>query len=432
MADMKVKRAESIGYGALLHGNHNFRLLWGGQIVSLLGDWFNLIASALLIAQLTGSGAAVGGLFVVRFLSPFLVSPFAGVAADRYNRKHLLILTDIIRGITVIGFLFINSPELVWLVYALTAIQMAGQGFFFPARNAILPDIVTQNELGAANALSSATWSVMLAFGAALGGVFSGIWGIHPAFILDALTFFLSAAILSRMVYTPPIELAESDKSIKAALTQYFDGLKYLRQHVDIFWIATHKAANGLFVAGAFQVVQVTIASEYFPRGEGGGTSLGLIYVATGIGTGIGPILARYFTGDRNRPLRFAILVGYLCSIVGLAVTSTLASFPIVLIGAFLRGFGGGTMWVLSTQLLMQLVPVEVRGRVFSTEFAMSTLAGAIAAGTTGALLDTVFSISQMLQILSVLTLIPTGLWLLWIFFGKHEKLKVGEQPSMM
>ncbi|MDQ7034005.1 MAG: MFS transporter [Anaerolineae bacterium] len=430
---MKAKRGDSVGYGALLRGNRNFRLLWGGQIVSLLGDWFNLIASALLIAQLTGSGAAVGGLFVVRFLAPFLVSPFAGVAADRYNRKHLLILTDILRGITVIGFLFINSPQLVWLVYALTAIQMAGQGFFFPARNAILPDIVNQRELGAANALSSATWSIMLAFGAALGGVFSGIWGIYPAFILDALTFFISAGILSRIAYTPPVALAASDKSIKGALTQYFDGLKYLRQHVDIFWIATHKAANGLFVAGAFQVIQVTIAESYFPIGEGGGTSLGLIYVATGIGTGLGPILARYFTGDRIKLLRYAILVGYFSSITGLVVTSTLSNFPVVLIGAFLRGFGGGTMWVLSTQLLMQLVPVEVRGRVFSTEFALSTLSSAIAAGVAGALLDTVFSISEILQMLSVLTLIPTGLWLLWTLFGKHEKLKTASTlPDVM
>jgi MFS family permease len=428
VAAMKAKQGASIDYWALLRENRNFRLLWGGQVVSLLGDWFNLIASALLIAQLTDSAAALGGLFVVRFLAPFLVSPFAGVAADRYNRKKLLIITDIFRGIVVLGFLFVQSSGLIWvvLIYVLTALQMAGQGFYFPARNAILPDVVSRNELGAANALSSATWSVMLALGSALGGFFSGIWGITPAFVLDALTFFISAAITSMVVYEPAVAHHDSDRSVAAALRQYIQGLSYLRHHVDIFLVALHKTANGLFVAAAFQVIQVKLAEVHFPMGEAGAVSLGLTYVATGIGTGVGPIISRYFTGDRDRPLRWAIIVGYVITLFGLGTVATLANFPIVLIGSFLRGVGGGIVWVVSTQLLMQLVPFDVRGRVFSTEFAMSTLANAIAAGMAGAFLDTV-SVSTMLQVLALLNFIPIVLWLLWMFYGKHEKFVTDE-----
>jgi MFS family permease len=418
--------SDAVGYLELLRGNRNFRLLWGGEVISLLGDWFDLIASAALIALLTESGAAVGGLFVVRMLAPFLVSPFAGVAADRYNRKQLLIMTDILRGITVLGFLLVRTPEMVWLVYALTALQMAGSGFFFPARNAILPDIVSRRELGAANALTSATWSLMLAFGAALGGFFSGIWGVYPAFVIDSLTFFLSAYFINRMVYESPIE--HHDKSVGAALQQYIYGLNYLREHLDTLFIALHKAANGLFIAGAFQVIQVTIAERYFPIGEGGSISLGLLYAVTGVGTGVGPIIARYFTGDRDRPLRWAIIVAYLIAAVGLALTATLLNFPVVLIGAFLRGIGGGTIWVLSTQLLMQIVPVEVRGRVFSTEFALNTLASAIAAASIGTLLDTSFTVSSMLIAVGLLTMLPMLLWTVWVMYGKREKLKVEEQ----
>ena len=427
----KPKNTDAIGYLELLRGNRNFRLLWSGEVISLLGDWFDLIASAALIALLTESGAAVGGLFVVRMLAPFLVSPFAGVAADRYNRKHLLIMTDIMRGITVLGFLLVRTPEMVWLVYALTALQMAGSGFFFPARNAILPDIVSRGELGAANALTSATWSLMLAFGAALGGFFSGIWGVYPAFVIDSLTFFVSAYFLSRMVYESPID-ASHDKSVGAALQQYIYGLNYLREHLDTLFIALHKAANGLFIAGAFQVIQVTIAERNFPIGEGGSISLGLLYAVTGVGTGIGPIIARYFTGDRDRPLRLAIIVAYIIAALGLALTATLVNFPVVLIGAFLRGIGGGTIWVLSTQLLMQVVPVEVRGRVFSTEFALNTLASAIAAASIGTLLDMTFTVSSMLIAVGLLTLIPMLMWTAWTVYGKREKLKVDEQVSVI
>ena len=93
------------GYWELVRANANFRYLWFGQIASLLGDWFNLIASAALLAQLTGSGFAIGGLFAVRMLAPFLISPLAGVIADRCNRKYILILSDLFRAVTVCGFL---------------------------------------------------------------------------------------------------------------------------------------------------------------------------------------------------------------------------------------------------------------------------------------------------------------------------------------
>ncbi len=190
-------------YWRLVRDNANFRNLWFGQIVSLLGDWFNLIASATLIAVLTGSGAAVGGLFVVRMIAPFLVSPFAGVLADRMNRKHLLIATDLVRGVVVLGFFLVREPGDVWLLYALTAVQLGISGFFFPTRNALLPDLVDRADLGAANALSSATWSVMLALGTALGGFVAGGFGVAVAFAVDALTFFVSALIIVRIVYTP-------------------------------------------------------------------------------------------------------------------------------------------------------------------------------------------------------------------------------------
>jgi predicted MFS family arabinose efflux permease len=270
----------------------------------------------------------------------------------------------------------------------------------------------------------------MLAFGAALGGIFSGIWGIYPAFVLDALTFFVSGIILSRMTYFPP-ESLDSDKSVGAALRQYVDGLSYLRKHVDIFVIALHKGANSLFVVGAFQVIQVPIAESIYRIGEGGGVSLGLMYALTGVGTGLGPIVVRYFTGDRDRPLRIAIVAGYVISIAGLLLTATLLNFPMVLTGAFLRGVGGGIVWVMSTQLLLQLTEPIVRGRVFSTEFALNTLMNAIAAGSVGALLDTSFTIPSMLIWLSALTVIPTVLWVLWIVYGKSAESTIDEQAAI-
>ncbi len=422
---------KSVGYIALVRHNKKFRLLWLGQIVSLLGDWFDLIASASLIAILTQSGAAVGGLFVVRMLAPFLISPIAGVAADRYNRKRLLIMTDVMRGLTVLGFLLVRNPSDIWLVYVLTALQMGMSGFFFPTRNAILPDLTTQAELGTANALSASTWSVMLAFGAALGGMASGTWGVYPSFVIDAVTFFVSALFISRIVYAPPPGLHASEKTVRAALHQYVDGLRYLRQHRDIFFIALNKAANSLFVGGAFQVFQVTIAEGIFIIGDGGGISLGMMYAAIGVGTGVGPIIVRHFVGDRDLSMRRALILGYLTSALGLLLVATLANFPVVLLGSLLQGVGGGIIWVFSTQLLLEHVPNKVRGRIFSTEFASFTLMSAIAAGAAGGLLDSGSGVGTLVGWQAALTLIPALLWGLWVFYGKRTTLAADQAEAL-
>ena len=329
------------GYWQLIRTNRSFRYLWTGQVVSLTGNWFNLIASAALIATLTQSGTAVGGLFVVRMLAPFLVSPIAGVVADRYNRRAIVIATDVLRCFVVLGYVLVREPQHVWLIYVLMAIQSASQGFYFPAWNAILPDITKPHELGVANALSSATWSVMLAFGAALGGLVSGVVGVYPAFVIDACTFLVSALILLRMPYQSLLK-GDSDQSIMAGIRQYLYGLGYLRRHIDAFSIAIHKGVLGLMVIGFYQVIQVAIAERYFPIGEGGSISLGLIYVMSGIGSGISPILGRNWARDRDRHLRLAIAAGYVFALAGFIVSATLISFPVILFGAFLRGIGGG------------------------------------------------------------------------------------------
>jgi len=407
-----------VGYVQLVRKNTNFRNLWFGQIISLLGDWFNLIASASLVGMLTQSGVAVGGLFVVRLLAPFLVSPLAGVVADRYNRKTILIITDLTRALTVLGFLFVREPSQVWLLYVLTAIQLGISGFFFPARSAILPDVVSSQELGAANALSSATWSIMLALGSALGGVVAGSWGIYPAFWIDAATFLFSAFFVARLVYQPVID-TDATKSLRAALVDYLDGLRYLKVNPDILVVSLVKAAMALAMSGAFQVIQVRLTEEIYVIGEGGSTGLGIMYAVVGIGTGLGPIGARIFTGDRDRQMRIAIAVAFLATAIGLVIVAPLPSFGIVLFGSFLRGFGGGLAWVFSTQILLQLLPNRVRGRVFSTEFAIQTLMAALAAYLGGWGLDhPAVGITGMLWVMSGVTLFFGLLWSLWLVFG--------------
>lgn len=414
MRTLQGASRQSIGYRSLVRGNPNFRRLWFGQIISQLGDWFNLIAAATLVAMLTESSLAVGTLFVIRLLAPILVSPFAGIVADHFNRKHTLIVCDITRAITVLGFLFINEPELVWLLYGLTLVQLGISGFFLPTRSAMLPDVVSKHELGTANALGSAAWSVMLALGAALGGFVSGTLGLTYAFLIDSLTFLLSALLIAQIKTTASHGLRLRRRTLGEGIRQYVEGWRFLVSRLDILFITFHKAAVGLLLGSSFDIVEVAAAEQIFVIGIGGGVSLGLLFSAEGIGTAMGPLTARFVTGDRERALRRAIAAGYLLGGLGLAVFAPLSSFSIAVAAMFVRGVGSGTVWVFSTQLLLNLVPPEFRGRVFAMEMAFFSLAGATGAGLAGALLDSILGISGTAWLIAFLTLIPAGLWGAW------------------
>lgn len=409
---------KSVGYFELLRRNPNFRWLWGGQVVSLLGDWFNLIASAILITELTGSGLALGVLFTIRMLAPFVVAPIAGICADRYNRKHLLIITDLARAVLVLGFLFVRDANDIWLLYALTVLLFGVSGFFSPARSAILPDLTSPQELGTANTLGAATWSVMLAVGAAIGGLTTGFLGSQTAFVIDGCTFALSAGLLLK-IRLPSSSSATSETSGRAKSSV----LRYMFQHPDILFIALHKAAISLLMSTGVQVILVEIAKNYFVIGVGGALSLGMMYCMNGVGSGIGPILARHWTGDRDKPLRVSISFGYVIAAIGLAIMAPVSTFGIVLFGGFVRSVGGGITWVFSTQLLLQRTPNEIRGRIFGTEFALFTLMGGASSLITGALMDR-FQLQVILSGMGALTLIPA---LLWWFWQRHHS-RVGEK----
>lgn len=405
---------EPTGYGQLVRENANFRMLWLGQIVSLLGDWFNLIASAALVASLTQSGFAVGGLFVVRMLAPFLASPVAGVVADRFNRKSVLVWTDLLRGVTVFGFLLVQDASWVWLVYALTAVQLGMSGFYFTARTAILPDIVEPPAVGTANAITSVTWSVMLAVGAAAGGLVAGTLGIYPAFVIDGLTFFLSAAFIVRISIDWSPRRGDRDRTARAVLAEYTEGLRLLRRNPDMLVIALQKSMLMLFFGSTFQVVQVAIAEDVFVMGKGGSLGVGVLFAAVGIGTGISPLAVRRFTGDRQHLLRPAIFFGYLLGAAGLVVAGLLGNIFVVMAGALIVGSGSGLLWVFSTQLLLQLAPGEIRGRVFASEFAFFSLASAAGAAVAGVALDQSLGISALLHWMAGLSLAPAVIWGLW------------------
>src|ERR1700682_2446120 len=176
-------------YGRLLRGNRNFRRLWLAQIVSEIGDCFYTLSIYTLLLQLTGHASSVALALVLQVLPQTFVGPMAGVVNDRLRRKSVMIAADLIRFAVVLAMLLVRSRSTVWLVYPLLLAETIMAEFFEPARNAVIPNIASEDEALVANTLSSATWSANLLIGASIGGVVAAFFGRNVVFILNALSF---------------------------------------------------------------------------------------------------------------------------------------------------------------------------------------------------------------------------------------------------
>lgn len=421
-------------YLTLLQRNRNFRLLWWGNVISLLGDWFNLIASASLIASLTDSGVAISYLFLVRFVPLFVVSPFAGVVADRFSRKGILITSDLLRAVTVLGFLLVRSPEQVWLLYVLTAVQFTLSAFFSPARSALLANVVAREDLVTANALDSFTWSTMLALGAFAGGVVAALFGLQTAFLMDAATFVLSAVVISWMVVPGQARTAVSTQT---GWLDFLDGFRFLRQHAFLLVIALVKAAGSL-VWGGINVLEIKYANEIFALSDraipfvkdGATATLGMIYVVSGLGTGLGPLFMRRRLGDRPPRMLVGIATGFVLTGIGICSLGLAPTLALFLLATFIRTVGTGTLWVFSAALLQTMTPDIFRGRVFAFEFAALTLTQSVSVLVAGYGLDKLgWTVQQVTLAFGVLGFVMALLWL-GFMFTQRTAIRVQETWS--
>ena len=163
-------------YLQLVRENKDFRQLWIAAVISMLGEWFNTIALFFLILEYTGSEFLLGLLFTVRMAGFAILQPFIGLMADRFNRKMLMIVSNLMQAGLALCFLLVNdSSDIVWMI-GLSGLMMVLHGVYMTAERAALPNVVSEEDLATANALDAASWSTALCLGAMLGGVVVSIW----------------------------------------------------------------------------------------------------------------------------------------------------------------------------------------------------------------------------------------------------------------
>jgi MFS family permease len=410
----------------LLRHNPDFTRLWIAQVISLFGDWFSYVALAALVTQFSGgSGLAVSGLLIARFLPPFLVSPFAGVLVDRFNRQRLLIFSDAGRALIVLLMLLtVTGPERLWLIYLFTVLQFILSALFEPGRSAILPSVVKPDDLLSANTLGNVTWSAMLALGAVAGGVVATLFGAWAALVIDAASFGLSALFIALIRYQPRAE-ANGIKRTAQAGGGLREGFRYVRQNPAVAAVLFIKA--GLSI-GSTDGLIVAYATSLFVLGENGTVSLGLLNSAFGLGAIIGPLLMNRFNDGSVRTMRRLVIVSYSCVTLGWLLLGAAPTLLIVCLALIVRAMGGSITWTYSSTIIQMSVPDQFLGRVFSLDWAGFYLMITISTFLTGLLKDVLVKtyggagIHYLTLATGVISLIPLLLWASTVYWLERRQ----------
>jgi len=403
-----------IGYLELIRTNHAFRRLWSASVISMLGEWFNTIALFLLIFQYTESEFFLGLLFTMRMLCFAAFQPFGGLLADRLNRKTIMVWTNIIQVGLALCFLFIDGKNHIVWIYILTGAMMIMHGMYVTAERAALPNIVPAEHLATANALDAASWSTALCLGAMLGGIVVEIWGTDAAFIIDAVTFAFGAYLLRNLSIPQTIDDEMRGPLVSTALINIKNGWKRIISEKRLLRIVFAKSSWNIAGGGLAGVFLVVAGSDL--DGFGMALGFGIFFFARGVGTGIGPIAARaLLTNEERWPVMVGLLVmlsGAFYFLVGWTLgMSIFLTIPLVM----LAHAASGANWVLSTILTQKWVEDEVRGRVFSMDMLLMSIAFSVSSATAGYLLEKqYFTLQNGFLIFSVVMIVSGAFFSLW------------------
>ncbi len=423
-------------YVRVVRGNRNFRRLWMAQIVSEIGDWFYTLAIYSLLLQLTGRAGSVALALVLQVLPQTFIGPTAGVLNDRLRRRQVMIAADLARVVIVLAMLLVRSAQAVWMVYPLLFLETTMAAFFEPARASVLPNITAREDLVLANTLSSATWSMNLVLGATIGGLVGAFLGRDAVFVLNALSFLMSAFLIRGMGFEEPHAAAAAPFRARELVdfSPVMEGIRYVRRDGKL--LATVFAKAGLLVVGPSWVLFTVMGQRTFPVHWHGldpqrGAMLGmsLLLGARGLGALLGPLLSAPWAGHRDSRLRLGILLGYLAQAAGYAALGGAGTVWVACLCVIFAHCGGSTIWVFSTTLLQLNTDDRFRGRVFAADLGLVMLTIAVGAYATGALLDWGTSVRTLATGAGLLMLAPAAAWG-WVMKPWKETATTATAPA--
>ena len=406
----------------MLKTNADMRRVFLAQVISYLGDWFSFVAIIGLVDDLSGSKFLISLVMVSFSLPSFLASPIAGSMVDRFDRRRILVFVSIIQAVAALGLLLVGK-DTIWLAFLAQSSVSALAAVVGPATESAIPNIARNDEeLALANSLLGSTWGVMLAVGAAVGGVFASVFGRDAAFIANGVSFALSAILFSR-IKTPMQQErnAQSQRQRIRPIADMREAITHSRQDPVLMALIFSKTT---FAIGAGVVSQLAVlASDVF---NGGDASRGLLIGIRGVGTGLGPLIAmRYTRGQLSKVLT-------ICGFASLAfsgfyfIGAWMPTLWLTAIFVMLAHLGGGAQWTLSSYGLQLRSPDHIRGRILAGDFALVTLMLSVTSALAG-LVSEFFGVRQAISGFAFAAAIAS---VIYIRATKRLRTQLQQQPD--
>lgn len=414
MAEADSRSYSFSAYGRLLRDNRDFRLLWSSQVISELGDWLYAVAIYSLLLELTGQAKSVAFAVVLQLLPQVFVAPTAGVLNDRLNRRSVMIFADCARIFIVLSMLLVRSADMIWLIWVLLFLETVMWALFEPGRSAILPNVArTENELLVANALSSSTWAINLAVGSAVGGLIAFQFGRQTVFVLNALSFVLSAALLAMMRtrethadHLPPFHVKDL-----IDFRPILEGIRYVGR--DGRMMATMMVKAGMGLLGAHWVILPIMGERLFPTAGSGVLSMSLLFGSRGVGALIGSFSSGYWAKGDEKRMRSGIFWAFVIAAASYASLSVAPTLLLACVCVALGHAGTSMAWVFSTTMLQGMTEDRFRGRVFSADFGGLFLVMSAVSFVSGQVIDLGVSVRTIALLTGVVGLVPAVSW--WV-----------------
>ncbi|HEX5416901.1 MAG TPA: MFS transporter [Chloroflexota bacterium] len=364
--------------------NRDFRFLFAGGLVSSLGDWFLFIALPFYVYSLTGSALATGGTFIAESLPTILFGSVAGVYVDRWDRRRTMIVADLLRAVLILGLLAVRSPETVWIVFAVSFAQSTIGQFFGPSKDSLIPRIVGDDDLLAANSLSSMGTQVTMLVGPALGGASLALFGMSAGIAADSASFLFSA-LMAAFVGSPRREVIVRETPAGGSVWQtawrdYREGISLMGGNAVVVAL--------LLAMGITEVGQGMVNVQLIPWVKdvlhGDALVLGWIVSAQGVGGVIGG-LALGSVGQSFSPSQ-VLTVGLLSTGLIIFALVSMTVIPVILILVAMIGVAVVAFVIRLQTLLQTSVEDAYRGRVLGAYNATQSALLLLGMGLAGAL----------------------------------------------
>jgi MFS family permease len=366
--------------------HRNYRLFWGGQLVSLAGTWMQSIAQAWLITELTPDPVWLGVVAAAQFTPVLILGLFGGVIADVLPKRQMLIATQVaLMGLAALQALLVATGAMTIPLLMLLAVALGSvNAIDMPVRQSFFSEMVPVDEVGRAVAFNSAMFNGARVIGPAIGGVLIGVIGVAGCFAVNALSFLavLVALLLMREVELHPAPRGARPRSVRAVATSLAEGLRYVR-NTPIIALCVFVIGVISGVAMNFNVIIPPLARLTLQIGAPG---LGALMAAVGFGSLAGALTVAALREPRRSMIVIGgALLGAFSVAAGAAASSTGSlAVPLTALALFGAGFGAISMAATANASIQTTTPPALRGRVMSvytTVFAGSTPIGGLATG---------------------------------------------------